>query len=818
MGYIGDSFGKDGDYEYILSQNGVAIVKYYGDATELIINKIEGMEVTSILSKAFAGNTVLEKVILPGSLTYLNNKAFEGCTNLQEINVPSKLKSIGEETFEGCISLSSVIFESDSCLETIAWGAFYGCENLKEIIFPDALKVIGNMAFAFSGLEEVTFTGDLNQIGHEAFWCYNLKKVNNNVIVKELSGDAFVQCNAVYEDYGGMRYVGNWAMRANDDISDLGILEIKEGTIVIAGCLYTSSGMETITKVILPDSLRAIGNGTFRNAYNIEVIEGMDFVEYIGSSAFDGCVSIKELTIPNTLKEIGANAFAKMQLEELSIPFLGHNAEDIDNIAYLFSGVSWGYYAVPDSLKTINLTGNTYETGCISDTKIEKVNIYGYYTKISEGAFENCTNLQEINFYNSFEELGDRACYNCSALSKIELPYGVKIIDSSAFSYCENLCEVSLPDTLSNVGQNAFTNCTSLTELVIPNSVKAMEMGILYGSVNLERLEIPFVGTAVDSCVSLEELFGGDYTYKLAELSITGNMIECPDFSDFKYLETVNLPDSIEIIKGSFYNTQISNLKLPSSLKTIGASAFANSNITNLLLPASVESIGSNAFAGMNLNVVYLPSSIVEVGTEIFGWSMIGELYVDNATIPLGKLFNSTVTISTLSIPYLGTTVDEPCTLSELLPASLTDLETIILQETCKSILQDAFKGVEDATIYCYEDSTSTAWPEQWHNNNIVYYRDKWRGITYFVDNNYIYSAFQGVGDALRMPAKALSKKEDTDEYSYTFLGWDITQDGTVDKLQSTTARNAITANAVYSSVSKEKFAEVEVHKFETNK
>ena len=92
----------------------------------------------------------------------------------------------------------------------------------------------------------------------------------------------------------------------------------------------------------------------------------------------------------------------------------------------------------------------------------------------------------------------------------------------------------------------------------------------------------------------------------------------------------------------AFYNTKITSISLPSTVKTIGLNAFRNTPITSIVIPDAVESIGDHAFASCtslatitiseNSNLkkfdgtyqfeqtiitsFYFPSSLESLGTE----------------------------------------------------------------------------------------------------------------------------------------------------------------------------------------------------------
>ena len=69
-------------------------------------------------------------------------------------------------------------------------------------------------------------------------------------------------------------------------------------------------GNRQIEKVILPKTLKKIGDYTFRRFNKLSKINIPEGVESIGSNAFRGCESLKSITIPSTVKEIGKYCFS----------------------------------------------------------------------------------------------------------------------------------------------------------------------------------------------------------------------------------------------------------------------------------------------------------------------------------------------------------------------------------------------------------------------------------------------------------------------------------------------------------------------------
>ena len=64
-----------------------------------------------------------------------------------------------------------------------------------------------------------------------------------------------------------------------------------------------------LKRISLPDSLKSIGKGAFRECENLKEITIPDSVTSIGDSAFSGCNGLKSIIIPNNVTSIGIFAF-----------------------------------------------------------------------------------------------------------------------------------------------------------------------------------------------------------------------------------------------------------------------------------------------------------------------------------------------------------------------------------------------------------------------------------------------------------------------------------------------------------------------------
>ena len=194
---------------------------------------------------------------------------------------------------------------------------------------------------------------------------------------------------------------------------------IDEGVLVKCltdkKCVLVPNGITAIGKeafafkketdeVILPSTLKRIEKSAFRLS-RIKRLTLPSGLEYIGDSAFFGCMLLSSIVIPGTVEEIGNSAFAL--------------CDGLDGVVFL-NGV--------------------------------KV--------IANGAFEYCRNIDQVCLPPSIERIEARAFANCQSLEKIYIPKSVTYVGEQAFSSCEEI-KIYREDGVKDEGWHRDWNCRS---------------------------------------------------------------------------------------------------------------------------------------------------------------------------------------------------------------------------------------------------------------------------------------------------------------------------------------------------------------------
>lgn len=160
----------------------------------------------------------------------------------------------------------------------------------------------------------------------------------------------------------------------------------KNYTVTKIAMWAFNNARNTLTEVTLPNTVDEIGYQAFFNCSNLTKVIIPEGVTKIGQAAFYGCSQLTSITIPST----------------------------ITNMDTAFSG----------------------------NTALSHVTLTNGISNISSNAFERCTGLTEIKVPTSVYEICSDAFNGCTGLTSVTLEKGINIINRNAFKDCTELNDV----------------------------------------------------------------------------------------------------------------------------------------------------------------------------------------------------------------------------------------------------------------------------------------------------------------------------------------------------------------------------------------
>ena len=217
-------------------------------------------------------------------------------------------------------------------VESIGISAFEFCNQLKTVVIPDSVTELKTMTFSNCALlENVVLSDNLTSIGAYAF-------DQTPFYEDTFTGDA-----VSWPD--GVLYIDNYLIEANNLIAN--DYTIKDGTLGIADDAFL--GNLSIKSITIPDSVQFIGREAFYNT-DLQIINGLNGFKTIGESSFYHC-SIKVLSIPDSVVRIDDNAFSDCELlTNITMP----NGIDVIHTATFKGCKSLKSLLIPDGVRIID--------------------------------------------------------------------------------------------------------------------------------------------------------------------------------------------------------------------------------------------------------------------------------------------------------------------------------------------------------------------------------------------------------------------------------------------------------------------------------
>ena len=140
---------------------------------------------------------------------------------------------------------------------------------------------------------------------------------------------------------------------------------------------------------------------------------------------------------------------------------------------------------IPESVKNI---GAEAFYGCTGLTNVVIPNVIRI---IPDYAFKGCTSLESIIMPDSLVTIDRQAFSGCSSLTTISIPNGVLAIGDYAFSGCELLESIQFGNSVTHIYSGAFRDCVSLTSIIVPDSVTRIGDKAFEGCISLKSLTVP---------------------------------------------------------------------------------------------------------------------------------------------------------------------------------------------------------------------------------------------------------------------------------------------------------------------------------------
>ena len=334
--------------------------------------------------------------------------------------------------------------------------------------------------------------------------------------------------------------------------------------------------LPSLKTVIIPGSVKEIGNNAFRGNSSIEKVIIQDGVETIGSRAFYKCTNLQEIYMPDSVTNIGNNCFRS----------------------------------------------------CIN---LNKVRLSENIASLPESIFHLCHNLKSIDLPINLKYIESYSLYS-SGIESIKIPSTVEYIGDTAFSSCKNLKQIDVSSNKNFIFEDGMLYPSSKKCILFISDAKLKASDRLVIPEGIDQFNNHIIGyTNIKTLVLPNSLTG----IKVEGIPESINNIEMQeDNPNFMiYNKGLYSKDGKKLVISFDKGTEISNLY--PGVEIISERAFySSSNAKNIILPESAARIEQLAFSSYSTTKITIGKNVNYISPLFRGWGPRNvELIID----PLNK-------------------------------------------------------------------------------------------------------------------------------------------------------------------------------------
>lgn len=417
---------------------------------------------------------------------------------------------------------------------------------------------------------------------------------------KDLGGDIVIPASI---EYGGTHYdVVELAAPTN-------IVHYSDNTVSTENGAFQDCA---ITGITLPTSVKVVPAGAFQNCTKLVRVSLPEGLTTLNPGCFARCTSLEVIQLPSTVNDLGSDG----------------------NNSYVFGDCT--------SLTTVNIPDGVTSIGhgCFKGTAVSEFVLPAGLTQLgSEALASSALTLVKTGVVDLRTLTWAADVFSDVSNATLQVPYG------SQYIYCEHEPWM-LFMTMDLYGDTEAPSVQPDQRNVVVDGLKYLIKLTDEGCWAVVKRQ----DASLDGSVTIPETVtfeGTTYPVRNITEPKTTNAIASGEF---------------ETTGGAFQGTRITELTVPSSIKTIPAGTFADcQQLTTVTLAEGVSELGAGSFGRCtSLTSVALPTSITDLGSETgYGyWSYVfgGCTALKTIDIPagvkrLGKGLLKGSAMETLTIP-----------------------------------------------------------------------------------------------------------------------------------------------------------------------
>ena len=478
--------------------------------------KVDGVTytVTSIGAYAFFDLTI-GALTIPATITNIDKKAFDECIGLNPIK--SYIENPPYADFPYYVVDNSTLYVPEGCLDKYkaveSWKSFKHITTFNDDVTEEVVNNIRyrvnhktkqaevarceiknvNAAVELPSsikVDGVTYT--VTSIGANAFFDLTIGSLTIPSTITNIDKTAFDECMGLdpitsFMENPPYAYFPYW-------IVDNSTLYVPEGCVDKYKAVETWKNFKKIYSMnelkkhsidglvyIIKENEGLELTGMDKSIKKVDIpssvtIDGTKYpVTSIAERAFEGRNDITYLSIPYSIKSIGAYAFINCG-SEMTV-----NISDPEAWCQMKLG---NEHSSPlSSAKKL----------MVYDVETDRIDIPKGVTSIGNFTFYQCSCITALTIPSTVESIGSSAFEDCDYLTSLSLSEGLETIGGSAFEGCKRLKSLSIPSTVTSIKLNAFKNCTGLEQVdCFAETVPELGENAFEGVWNKATLRVPY--------------------------------------------------------------------------------------------------------------------------------------------------------------------------------------------------------------------------------------------------------------------------------------------------------------------------------------
>ena len=412
--------------------DGYAAVIGIGSCTDTVIiipdYAPSGLPVKEIGMQAFQNCTNIVEVIIPDAVGAILSEAFMNCTSLEKITLPSEYWDIQLRTFKNCTALREVVIPNN--VFRVGAEAFANCTSLENITIPTSVTTYSKDAFKGCTIKnlyisslDAWFNSKFNNSNANPLYC-----AENLYLNKALVTTVEINQNIPFGAFMGYEkltkvVLGN-SVKSIGDSAFYGCSGLTE--VVFGNKVETigSSAFYNCTKLTtaqLPSSLKTLSNKAFYGCSALQTVSIASGLQSVGDYAFSGCIALRAIDFPVTVTYMGISCLEKCaSLESITIPFVGVStcSGQYEAFGSLFGSTQYEGGEMITQIKG-SIGTQAYEYSYCIPMGLKHVKLLKHDEYSSTRAFHNCKYIESITFGKGVTRVGSGSFAGCTALTDI---------------------------------------------------------------------------------------------------------------------------------------------------------------------------------------------------------------------------------------------------------------------------------------------------------------------------------------------------------------------------------------------------------------